>query len=311
MLSSTHPPAVFLMGPTASGKSDLAMRLADALPVEIISVDSALVYRGMDIGTAKPDAATLKAYPHHLVDIRNPDEPYSAADFRADVLPLMAQITARGRLPVLVGGTMLYFKALRDGLADMPPADPGVREAIAARAAIEGWPVLHQQLAQVDPESAARIHPNDPQRLQRALEVHALTGCSLTEWHRRQVEASLPYACCELAIIPPDRSLLHKRIAERFWQMLAAGFIDEVRDLYQRYPGAAQLPALRSVGYRQAWRYLDNEVSYEAMVEQGIIATRQLAKRQLTWLRGWPGLQTIDEPNVAQALKILRASSIS
>ncbi|MEJ6592158.1 MAG: tRNA (adenosine(37)-N6)-dimethylallyltransferase MiaA [SAR86 cluster bacterium] len=305
-----QPPAIFLMGPTASGKSALALELADRLPVEIISVDSALVYRHMDIGTAKPDKATLAQYPHHLVNIREPSEPYSVAEFRSAALTAMADITARGKIPLLVGGTMLYFKALKAGLANLPAANPQVRADIALLASEQGWAAVHRRLAEVDSVSAQRIHVNDPQRLSRALEVYEITGRSMTDWHSVQPMSVLPYRCCELAIVPPDRLALHKLIAERFQQMLDLGFVEEVRSLRRRESLSNDLPALRSVGYRQVWDYLEGALSYDEMRDRGVIATRQLAKRQYTWLRGWIALQQIDAPNVDQALKILRASII-
>ncbi len=298
------------MGPTASGKSTLALELADQLPVEIISVDSALVYRRMDIGTAKPSEQVLAKYPHHLVNIREPFETYSVAEFRAAALAAMADITARGKIPLLVGGTMLYFKALKTGLAEMPAADLEVRAAIARMASEQGWAAVHRRLAEVDGESAQRIHVNDPQRLSRALEVYELTGRSMTEWHAEQQQARLPYSCCELAIVPPDRAALHQLIALRFQQMLDQGFVDEVRDLRLQQVLFSDLPAMRSVGYRQVWRYLDGALSYAEMVDAAVVATRQLAKRQYTWLRGWTALQQIDTPDVGQTLKILQSNII-
>jgi tRNA dimethylallyltransferase len=286
------------------------MALADELPVEIVSVDSAMVYRQMDIGTAKPDSDTLARYPHHLVDIREPDTPYSAADFCSDVLPLMAAITARGRVPLLVGGTMLYFKALLQGLAKMPPANREVRHQIAARAQQHGWAHVHSRLAEVDPIAAARIHPNDPQRIGRALEVFEITGQSMTAWHVAQTAQIFPYACHQLAIVPADRIVLHAQIAERFAQMLGEGLVAEVDVLRQRYPAGEGLPALRAVGYRQVWQHLDGRLTYKQMQDQGIIATRQLAKRQFTWLRSWPDLKQIVTPDKSLALKILGSSII-
>ncbi|WP_066018285.1 tRNA (adenosine(37)-N6)-dimethylallyltransferase MiaA [Endozoicomonas atrinae] len=288
------PPAVFLMGPTASGKTDLAVALSNELPFEIISVDSALIYKGMDIGTAKPEPEILKEAPHHLIDILDPAESYSAADFRQDALVLMADITARGRIPLLVGGTMMYFKVLRDGMATMPSADAGVRQRLLESAQARGWVFLHQQLSEVDPEAALRIKPSDTQRLQRALEVYELTGKPLSQWHREQEEQCLPYSVINLAVAPKDRSVLHERIAMRFKMMLENGFLEEVRRLYQRGNLDVTMPSVRSVGYRQAWSYLDGELSYDEMVERGIIATRQLAKRQLTWLRSWPDIHWLD-----------------
>ena len=310
-MANTQPPAIFLLGPTASGKSDLAMKLTSHLPVELVSVDSALVYRDMNIGTAKPDAEILRQYPHHLVDIRNPDEVYSAADFRSEVLTLMSAISERGNIPLLVGGTMLYFKVLIEGIASMPAADSAIREKIVREAETGGWQKVHQRLAEVDPESAARIHPNDPQRLQRALEIWELTGESMTQLHKKQQNlVSLPFSVCQLAIIPSDRADLHRIIAARFEQMIKDGFIEEVEHLREKYDLNAELPSIKSVGYRQVWQYLEGEVDRKAMQERAIIATRQLAKRQFTWLRGWSKLQEIPFPEVNEALKIIQASSI-
>lgn len=297
------PPAVFLMGPTASGKTDLAVALAARFPLEVISVDSALVYRGMDIGTAKPDAATLAACPHHLIDVVEPTESYSAGRFRDDVLPLMAEITARGRIPFLVGGTMLYFKALKDGLAELPPADPAIRAEIEARAAEVGWPALHAELARLDPAAAARIKPNDAQRIERALEVCRLAGRPLSELHS-QPGAGLPYRLIELALVPADRATLHARIDARFRAMLAAGLVEELRGLRARHALTPDMPAMRCVGYRQAWRYLDGEIDMEELYATGAAATRQLAKRQLTWLRSWAGAEAFDSlrPELVEAV---------
>jgi tRNA dimethylallyltransferase len=310
-MANTQPPAIFLLGPTASGKSDLAMKLTSHLPVELVSVDSALVYRDMNIGTAKPDAEILRQYPHHLVDIRNPDEVYSAADFRSEVLTLMSAISERGNIPLLVGGTMLYFKVLIEGIASMPAADSAIREKIVREAKTGGWQKVHQRLAEVDPESAARIHPNDPQRLQRALEIWELTGESMTQLHKKQQNlVSLPFSVCQLAIIPSDRADLHRIIAARFEQMIKDGFVEEVEHLREKYDLNAELPSIKSVGYRQVWQYLEGEVDRKAMQERAIIATRQLAKRQFTWLRGWSNLKEIPFPEVNEALKIIQASSI-
>jgi tRNA dimethylallyltransferase len=284
------PPAVFLMGPTASGKTGLAVELAKRFPFEIISVDSALVYRGMDIGTAKPGPEVLAQTPHRLIDIRDPSEPYSAADFREDALVEMADITAQGRIPLLVGGTFLYFRALEQGLSDMPAADPEVRARLEAEAQQNGWEQLHARLAQIDPLSAARIHATDPQRIQRALEIYEISGQPMSAFHARQPENDLPYRVLKLALIPEDRALLHDRIQHRFEEMLAAGLIDEVESLFNRGDLTAELPAVRAVGYRQAWAFLAGESGYDEMVEQAIVATRQYAKRQLTWLRSETGL---------------------
>jgi tRNA dimethylallyltransferase len=323
MPMSSFPPAIFLMGPTAAGKTDLALELARVLPCDLISVDSALIYRGMDIGTAKPERAVLDEFPHALIDIRNPSESYSAAEFRADALAAMAESAARGRIPLLVGGTMLYYKALLEGLADMPSADPAIRAELEARALAEGWDVLHRELAAVDPESAARIHRNDPQRLTRALEVYRVSGLSMTEHRRRQAAGNpdtgtsgggqLPYTVAQLAIAPAQRQILHDRIAQRFRAMLEQGFVEEVEALRSRSDLHAGLPSIRAVGYRQVWEYLDGELSREQMVERGVIATRQLAKRQFTWLRGWDGLHWLDSlacDNLSRALKYLESVSI-
>jgi len=292
IVAVTLPPAVFLMGPTASGKTSVAVELAARYPMDIISVDSALVYRGMDIGTAKPGADVLAVAPHRLIDIRDPSEPYSAADFREDALQAMAEITARGRIPLLVGGTFLYFRALQYGLSDMPAADPAIRARLEAAAKRDGWEALHTRLAAVDPESAARIHTTDPQRIQRALEVYELTGKPMSVLHAQQAARDLPYRVLKLALIPGDRQLLHERITDRFQQMLADGLLEEVKKLFGRSELSAELPAMRAVGYRQAWGYLSGQLAYAAMVEQAIIATRQYAKRQLTWLRGESDLES-------------------
>jgi tRNA dimethylallyltransferase len=281
-----RPPAIFLMGPTASGKTGLACGLADRFPVELVSVDSALVYRGLGIGAAKPDAETLRRYPHALVDIRDPSEPYSAARFRDDARAAMQAITARGHVPLLVGGTGLYFRALERGLSRMPPADARVRERLRAEAGREGWPALHARLAHHDPGAAARIRPNDAQRIQRSLEVIELTGETPTALHAAAREAQrLPYRVLKLALIPVHREVLRERIAARFDAMLAAGFLDEVRRLRARGDLDADLPALRAVGYRQAWEHLDGSLSEGEFRQRAIDATRQLAKRQTTWLR--------------------------
>ena len=274
------------MGPTASGKTTLAVELVKRYPMEVISVDSALVYRGMNIGTAKPGAELLAVAPHRLIDIRDPSVPYSAAEFREDALLEMAEITARGHIPLLVGGTFLYFRALQYGLSDMPAADQEIRARLEADAQREGWEALHVRLADVDPESAARIKPTDPQRIQRALEVYLLSGQPLSTFHAQKSSADLPYRLLKLALIPADRSLLHDRIDARFRQMLAEGLLEEVGELFARGDLSAELPAMRAVGYRQVWQYLGGQLEYQAMVEQAIIATRQYAKRQLTWLRG-------------------------
>jgi tRNA dimethylallyltransferase len=301
-----QPTAIFLMGPTASGKTALAAELVQRLPVDVISVDSALVYRGMDIGTAKPTADELKQTPHRLIDIKDPSESYSAADFRRDALKEMAQIVANGRIPLLVGGTMLYFKALLEGLSPLPSADQNIRYKIEQKAAIEGWHAVHEELARVDPVSAARIHPNDPQRLTRALEVFYLSGKSLTELTQVSGEV-LPYNVYQFAIAPTKRELLHQRIEQRFQNMINAGFENEVRALLQRGDLHPDLPSMRCVGYRQMWAYLSNEISYDDMLYRGICATRQLAKRQMTWLRGWPEISWLDSDKLDEALKSIAA----
>ncbi|CFQ43994.1 MULTISPECIES: tRNA (adenosine(37)-N6)-dimethylallyltransferase MiaA [Yersinia] len=296
-----RPPAIFVMGPTASGKTALSIALRQRLPVELISVDSALIYRGMDIGTAKPSAEELALAPHRLIDIRDPAESYSAADFRKDALQEMADITAAGRIPLLVGGTMLYFKALLEGLSPLPSADPQIRQRIEEQAAELGWEALHQQLADIDPVSAARIHPNDPQRLSRALEVFFISGKTLTELTKISGE-SLPYRVHQFAIAPVSRELLHQRIELRFHQMLEAGFEAEARALFDRGDLHTDLPAIRCVGYRQMWSYLSGEIDYNEMVYRGVCATRQLAKRQITWLRGWSSVQWLDSDKPGEAL---------
>ncbi|TNF36947.1 MAG: tRNA (adenosine(37)-N6)-dimethylallyltransferase MiaA [Gammaproteobacteria bacterium] len=299
-MTASLPPVIFLMGPTASGKTDLAVALSERLPCDIISVDSALVYRGMDIGTAKPDAATLAKAPHRLIDIRDPAEPYSAADFRRDALAAIEDIVAAGKTPLLVGGTMLYFKALMERLADLPAADPVIRERLEQEAAEHGWPHLHARLAQVDPVTAARLHPNHSQRIQRALEVYELTGKPMSVLQQQSGGELLSERYRIHAFAPEvPRPELHRRIAARFHAMLDAGFVDEVRALRARgdlHPG---LPSIRAVGYRQVWAYLDGEYDYNTMIKKGISSTNGLAKRQMTWLRSWDGLYWLgtDPPN--------------
>jgi tRNA dimethylallyltransferase len=310
MSQSSLPPAIFIMGPTASGKTALACALYDELPCELISVDSALVYKDMNIGTAKPTTEELAQYPHHLIDIRDPSEPYSAADFREDVLRVMAEVTARGNIPVLVGGTMLYFKFLLEGAADLPEADEAIRKQIEDEAREKGWPAIHEKLAQVDPESAARLNPNDPQRVQRALEVYLVTGKTLTEHWAQQQQKSIPYQVVQFAISPKERKTLHERIEIRFEQMLKEGFVEEVRALYQRGDLHENLPAIRAVGYRQVWEHLNGQLSYDEMIFKGVVATRQLAKRQVTWLRSWKDLHWLESEDpklVETALSILKS----
>lgn len=315
-------PYLALAGPTASGKSAAALALAQVRPVEIVSVDSALVYRGMDIGTAKPTSQERARVPHHLIDIRDPAQAYSAAEFAGDAARCIQEIHARGALPVLVGGTMLYFKALFEGLAPMPPADPQVRAALAVQAAREGWPALHAQLARIDPATAARLAPLDSQRIQRALEVHQISGRPLSDWHAQPPQASALPAFPPAMLIslePQDRAWLHERIAARYRQMLDAGLLDEVRQLRARGDLHAQLPSMRCVGYRQVWAWLDAQdrahlgpgpaQDLQALADTGIAATRQLAKRQMTWLRSMPTRRVIacDAPDaLAQVLRAVQ-----
>jgi tRNA dimethylallyltransferase len=279
-----QPPAIFLMGPTASGKTELAMELVDSLPCDIISVDSALVYRDMNIGTAKPTAQELQRAPHRLIDICDPDEPYSAARFREDALREMQQITETGRIPLLAGGTMLYFRALQHGLSPLPEADESIRSQLLEEARQGGWEAMHRQLQKVDPAAAQRIHPNDPQRIQRALEVYRITGKPLTEVQQQKQE-QLPYRVLKLVWAPFSREELRERVAVRFRQMLTQGFEEEVRSLLEKYDLTPEMPSMRSVGYRQMLQYIRGEISHDEMVETAITATRQLAKRQMTWLR--------------------------
>ncbi len=314
------PPAIFLMGPTASGKTGVAVDLVQRLPVELISVDSALVFRDMDIGTAKPDAATLARAPHHLIDIIDPTEAYSAAAFRHDALRLMADITARGKIPLLVGGTMLYFKALREGLSPLPQADAEVRAKLDAIIAQHGIEHLHAELAKVDAETAARLHSTDTQRIQRAMEIFLVSGRPMSEIIKESAAASplpqplshewargadsLPYRVVSIALIPSDRAVLHQRIAVRFQQMLKDGLVDELRGLREKYPLHRDMTSMRCVGYRQAWEYLEGEITEAELLEKGIAATRQLAKRQLTWLRSTPDIIELDclAPDLAQTV---------
>ncbi|PKM36051.1 MAG: tRNA (adenosine(37)-N6)-dimethylallyltransferase MiaA [Gammaproteobacteria bacterium HGW-Gammaproteobacteria-10] len=285
MNEKAKPTAVFLMGPTASGKTSLSVRLAEALDAEIISVDSALVYRGMDIGTAKPTEAERGGIAHHLIDILDPSEAFSTGQFRSRTLELIADISSRGKLPLLTGGTMLYFNALNHGLAQLPTADATVRAELDKELEHIGKEAMHRRLAQVDPDSAARIHPNDPQRVQRALEVYRLTGRTLTELFSEAETQPLPFRAVKLIIAPQDRKLLHEIIAKRFHQMLEKGLVEEVEILYRRGDLSEKMPSIRAVGYRQVWSYLQGEYDHAAMIEKAIVATRQLAKRQFTWLR--------------------------
>ncbi|HMC12802.1 MAG TPA: tRNA (adenosine(37)-N6)-dimethylallyltransferase MiaA [Gallionellaceae bacterium] len=291
------------MGPTASGKTHVAMEVAQLLPVELISVDSALVYRDMDIGTAKPDAATLARAPHHLIDIISPTEAYSAAAFHQDALGLMHDITQRGKIPLLVGGTMLYFKALSEGLSDLPQSDPAVRAVLNAEIAQHGIEQLHRQLALVDAKTAARLKPTDTQRIQRAMEIYRITGQPMSALIQQKPifsrkrgwgEEALPYRVTSIALVPSDRTQLHTRIAARFKTMLELGLVNELHSLRNKYPLRADITSMRCVGYRQAWQYLDGESSEAQLLETGIAATRQLAKRQLTWLRSMPDNIEVD-----------------
>jgi tRNA dimethylallyltransferase len=289
-----HPPAILLVGPTASGKTALAFELATRFHCDIVSVDSAQVFRDMDIGTAKPEPATLERFPHRLIDLITPEQRYSAAQFRADALREMESIAAAGRIPLLVGGTMLYVKALREGLAELPQADADLRAQIDAEAAAHGWPALHAELARLDPETAARLKPTDAQRIQRALEVLRLTGRTLGSFFAEQAASTLPFNMLNIALVPSDRSVLHARIGERFAAMLAAGLVDEVKALRKKYTLDAGLPSMRCVGYRQVWEMLEGDLPAKELRERGIYATRQFAKRQLTWLRSMEGLVIVD-----------------
>lgn len=306
-------PVVFLMGPTASGKTDLAMKLYDHMPCEIVSVDSAMIYKGMDIGTAKPDHETLARYPHRLIDICDPSEAYSAAEFRMDALKQIEEIRLAGKVPILTGGTMLYFHALKNGLANLPEADAAVRERLLQEAEAEGWAAMHARLAEVDPESAKRLNPNDAQRLQRALEVYEITGRSMTDLWAEQEKQKPDFPIVSLAVMPQERSELHDRIARRFDIMLEQGFVDEVRTLWDRGDLDLQMPSVRCVGYRQVWEYFAGTWDYDTMKFKGVVATRQLAKRQVTWLRSWENLNWIDthDTNLLQnALKFIEGSII-
>jgi tRNA dimethylallyltransferase len=291
---ATYPPVIFLMGPTASGKSGVALEIAKHLPVEIVSVDSAQVYQHMNIGTAKPDAKSMAAVPHHLINLIEPHECYSAAQFLGDALAAMQEITRRGNIPLLVGGTMLYFRALLEGLSELPSADANIRRTIEARAEADGWPAMHRELRRLDPTSAARIQPTDSQRIQRALEVCYLTDMPMSEILKKPRRVYLPYRVIRLALIPGDREVLHQRIAYRFDEMLRLGLIDEVRAIRDKFCLDGGSPSMRCVGYRQVGMYLDSEVDLAKMREMAFAATRQLAKRQLTWLRPMKEIKEFD-----------------
>lgn len=309
-------PTIFLMGPTASGKTDLAIELIQQIPAEIVSVDSAMIYRSMDIGTGKPAAEQLKFSPHHLINIKDPKEPYSAAEFRSDALQKIAEIKKRGRIPLLVGGTLLYFRVLKEGLSPLPSADPSVRAKLVQEAEILGWTALYERLKSVDPISAERIHPNDPQRIQRALEVYTLTGKPMSTFFSAQqdiergVEQTIENAVLgqihSFALHPVDRGWLHQRIEKRFYHMLETGLMAEVEKLYHRGDLNLNMPSIRAVGYRQIWKYLSGEYTYEEMIQNAIASTRQLAKRQLTWLRSLANINRLEiENNHSDPLKTM------
>jgi tRNA dimethylallyltransferase len=304
-----HRGVILLMGPTGSGKSALAIQLAEQLPLELVSVDSAMVYRGMDIGTAKPDEALRRRIPHHLIDIRDPKESYSAGEFARDALEAMQTIWARGRTPLLVGGTMLYFHALTDGIAPLPTANTAVRAEIERQAAQLGWAALHAQLSNIDPAAARRIHVNDPQRIQRALEVFRLTGASITSLQRRRLSAFADVQVIEFAIAPLERHELHTRIRDRFMAMLDAGLLEEVRGFYARGDLTAEHPSMRAVGYRQLWRHLTGQIALGEATEQAVAATRQLAKRQFTWLRRRVDAHWLDSMHPEVASQMMDALS--
>lgn len=307
--SSAKPNVICLMGPTASGKTSLAVDLVQRHPFQIVSVDSAQIYQQMNIGTGKPEQDVLDIAPHRLIDFIDPSVPYSASQFRSDAFREIDEILGVGDTPLLVGGTMLYFRVLRDGLADMPHADPEIRAEIEKLAQEQGWEAVHKLLAEVDPESAARIHPNDPQRLQRALEVYRVSGKTMTSLHaetQAKQEEMLPYNLHFFAIQPEDRGVLHGQIETRFRQMLSEGLVEEVQALRSRGDLDHRLPSIKSVGYRQVWQYLDGEFDYDSMVDKSIIATRQLAKRQLTWLRSWPNLQRLSDSSTKSVQHVLK-----
>ena len=321
-MSKVLPPAIFIMGPTASGKTDLAIALRKHLPVDLISVDSAQVYRQLDIGSAKPDATTLTEHPHRLIDIRDPAEAYSVAEFLKDATEQMAEITAAGRIPLLVGGSMLYFKILLEGLSDLPEANQGVRDQIQQRADEFGWPSLYEELKQIDPQTAAKIHPNHSQRIQRALEVYQLTGMSMSHLQAATSNNGVLdyYSVVQFSLTFDDRALLHRRIEQRFEQMMSSGLLAEVVGLYEREDLNTDLPSMRAAGYQQIWQHLDGQCTLEEAVERSIVASRQLAKRQITWLRNWPNAHEIQvddgqtyislENSCKQCLKILSQHSI-
>ncbi|GAB2797139.1 tRNA (adenosine(37)-N6)-dimethylallyltransferase MiaA [Halomonas shantousis] len=310
-MGDRRPLAILLMGPTASGKTDMAMALHERLGCELISVDSAMVYRGMDIGSAKPSIEELARAPHRLIDIRDPEQTYSAAEFRLDAHREMQAISAAGRIPLLVGGTMMYYKRLLEGVANLPGADAALRAELAAWAERDGLGALHAELERVDPASASRIHPNDPQRLMRALEIQRVSGRPMSELWQEQQPENFPWRTLSIALVPAERSVLHERIAARFDAMLAAGFVEEVAALRQRPELHSGLPSMRSVGYRQVWEYLEGAHDDETLRHRGIVATRQLAKRQITWLRSWKDVLWVDalgaDP-LGEVLKIVRAS---
>ncbi len=305
-MQDTRPPVICLMGPTAAGKTAVAMALAEKLPVEIVSVDSVMIYKGMDIGSAKPDAAELAKAPHRLIDFLDPSQAYSAANFCDDATREIETILEQGRLPLLVGGTMLYFRALFYGLAKLPSADEAVRAELEAQAAELGWQAMHARLAQVDATSAAKIHPNDPQRIQRALEVFEITGTPMSVLHQKTLKAA-PYQYIKRVVCPEDRAVLHARIEQRFNHMLQHGFIKEVEQLHARGDLNLSMPAIRAVGYRQVWELLSGESDYQSMVEKGIAATRQLAKRQLTWLRAETDCQWFNSEQADVAEQVLNS----
>ena len=309
-MAENLPPAVFIMGPTASGKTALSIKLAQQLNGEIISVDSAMVFRGMDIGTAKPTLQERCGIPHHLMDILDPAETFSTGQFKTLALQKMAEITAQGKIPVLVGGTMLYFNVLLNGLAELPEANAAIRQQLDQLLAEYGANALHQRLADVDPKAAARIHPNDPQRIQRALEVYEISGRPMSDFFKQQVSA-IPYTVWNVKLVPPDRKILHDRIARRFDSMLKEGLVEEVRGLFVRGDLNASLPAIRAVGYRQVWSYLQGDMDYDVMREKGIIATRQLAKRQFTWLRKLDVGKSFDSDDDCLAQKVAHYIDLS